>query len=210
MDNKQATCQTSKTSGSWTQPLDFMALTANHRLGPGVRVSHSFCQNGRVKLTSQRPLQIGHPTHLSGLEPREPRLSQSLSYTALGAAGITLLRVPAGKRLTDSFFSCNYLSLRTLRLRSRRFLVRFVSRRVDRWPVSPPQRIAPRRLLRNRLRSRPTRSELRRSRPCAVRSISSIRISSACSTAGPRSPLRSDRSSIIRDWKSGPRPARTR
>src|SRR5271157_3148540 len=144
--------------------------------------------------TSERP-------RTPGTQPR-----QSLSYTALGSAGITLLRVPAGKRLTDSFFSCNYLSLRTLRLRSRRFLVRFVSRRVDRWPVSPPQRIAPRRLP----RSRPTRSELRRSRPCAVRSISSIRISSACSTAGPRSPLRSDRSSIIRDWKSGPRPARTR
>ena len=118
-----------------------------------------------------------------GTQPR-----QSLSYTALGGAGITLPRVPAGKRLTDSFFSCNYLSLRTLRLRSRRFFVRFVSRRVDRWPVSPPQRIAPRRLRRYRPRSRPTRSELRRSRPCAVRSISSIRISSACSTAGPRSP----------------------
>src|SRR5271157_6615535 len=144
--------------------------------------------------------------------PRTPgtQLRQSLSYTSLGGAGITLPRVPAGKRLTDSFFSCNYLSLRTLRLRSKRFFVRFVSRRVDRWPVSLPQRTAPRRLLRNRLRSRPTRSELRRSQPCAVRSISSIRISSACSTAGPRSPLRSDRSSIIRDWKSGPRPARTR
>src|SRR5208337_378818 len=75
MDNRQATCQTSKTSVSWTQPLDFMALTANHRLGPGRRVSHSFCQNGRVKLTSQRPLQKWHPTYLRGLEPREHNLA---------------------------------------------------------------------------------------------------------------------------------------
>src|SRR5271166_4011237 len=75
MDNKQATCQTSKTSGSWTQPLDFMALTATYRLGPGNRVPDSSCQNGRVKLTSQRPLQKWHPIHLSGLEPREPNLA---------------------------------------------------------------------------------------------------------------------------------------
>src|SRR5208337_955577 len=91
--------------------------------------------------TSERP-------RTPGTQPR-----QLLSYRVRGATGITLLRVPAGKRLTDSLFSCNYLSLRTLRLRSRS--------RVDRWPVSPPQRIAPRRLLRTRLRSRPTRSELR-------------------------------------------------
>src|SRR5271157_591145 len=210
MQNKQATCQSSKTPEFWTQPLDFIALIANHWFGPGNRASCRFCQNGRVKLTSQTRLQKWHPANLSGLEPRETHPRQGLSYTALSDAGITLLREPAGKRLTDSFFSCNYLSLRTLRLRSRRFFVHFVSRRVDRWPVSPPQRLAPRRLPSYRIRSRPTRSELRRSRPCAVRLTGSIRTSSACSTAGPRSPPRSGRSSIIRDWKSGPRPARTR
>src|SRR5271157_3213041 len=163
MDNKQATCQTSK--NVWILDPNFGFYGAYSK--PSARPR----KPGVAPLLPKRQSQIDVSTAIAKMAPNtserprtpgtQPR--QSLSYTSLGGAGITLPRVLAGKRLTDSFFSCNYLSLRTLRLRSKRFFVRFVSRRVDRWPVSLPQRTAPRRLLRNRLRSRPTRSELRRS-----------------------------------------------
>ena len=65
----------------------------------------------------------------------------------------------AGKRLTGQVFSFNYLSLCILRRSTALRSVRSMSRRVDRWPVSPPQpTVGPSTARGSSTPSRPTRS----------------------------------------------------
>ena len=114
------------------------------RLGQSLEISTLHCQNGRVAI---RPSNSGCKNDsrrhaCSATWNPEAQRSIVLSYTARDAAGNRSgARVRLGKRLTGPGFSFNYLSLRSLASEIHVSLRPIVSRRVDRWPVSPPQRI---------------------------------------------------------------------